>query len=145
MTHPRFPPTVVLIEDDDVDAMAVERSFRGRLPDLRIVRATNGLDGLAAIRRVREECGGRFVVILDLNMPRMTGIELLAALREDRSLASTIAFVLTTSQDSRDLEVAYGYNVAGYMVKEIDGVPTNDVATLVATYFNMVSFPPAGI
>ncbi len=134
-------PTIVLVEDDDIDAMAIQRAFPRSLPDVSLERAADGLEGLETIRRVSAASEGRLLVLLDLNMPKMSGLELLTELRRDPALAATLAFVLTTSNDSRDLAAAYEHNVAGYIVKSFDGSSTNEVAQLIRSYLALVAFP----
>jgi CheY-like chemotaxis protein len=136
--------TIVLVEDDSVDAEAVIRAFRKRRIANRIVWAADGLDGLAVLRG---ESPGRvvarpFVILLDLNMPRMNGIEFLCALRGDPALRDSIVFVLTTSRDERDVVAAYERNVAGYLVKESVGSDFEGVLGTVECYWKYVVLPP---
>lgn len=83
-----------------------------------------------------------FVVLLDLNMPRMTGIEFLREVRMDPKLRSTIVFVLTTSNDEQDRRASYDLNVAGYLVKDDVGPDYARVLELLERYSNTVTFPP---
>ena len=98
--------TVLLVEDDDVDVMGVERALR-KLKILNpIVRAKDGLEALELLRdphAVRRP----YVILLDINMPRMNGLEMLAELRDDPRLTSAVVFVLTTSKSDEDKVAAY--------------------------------------
>lgn len=134
-------PTVLLVEDDDVDAMAVARAFSRDQPEFRLVRASDGLEGLEMLRQLSREATGPLVVLIDLNMPRMSGIELLAAIRGDKAISSAVAFVLTTSNDERDVASAYQHNVAGYIRKSMDSESMQQLAHLMGEYVQRVTFP----
>lgn len=108
---------VLLVEDDVVDQMTVKRAFR----DVKIVNrldiAGNGLEALDLLRG-----GGDLpcVILLDLNMPKMNGLEFLRELRKDKQLKYLSVVVLTTSKEDRDKIESFRMNVAGYMIKPVD-------------------------
>lgn len=81
------------------------------------------------------------MVILDINMPRMTGLELLRKIRADKQLHDTIVFMLTTSNDDEDKFDAYDLNIAGYMLKSDMGNSFVKAVTLVENYWKVVEFP----
>lgn len=111
----REPITILLVEDDDVDAEAVYRGFRDRGTPTRIFRA---VDGVEAMRMLEQRTiDGPLVVLLDLNMPRMGGIEFLRTLRGHPTLRDTPVVVLTTSSGERDREEARAQGVAFYLTK----------------------------
>ena len=110
---------VLLVEDNDLDAEKVVRAF-ARLGVARpLVRARNGLEALETLRASAQQGRprGPHVVLLDLNMPRMNGIEFLEELRAEPAIAATPVFVLTTSGRETDIAAAHRHHVAGYMVK----------------------------
>lgn len=116
------PLNILLVEDDDLDVMNVERAFKKnniRNP-LYVAR-----DGVEALKMLRGADGApplpreRRIILLDLNMPRMGGIEFLRELRKDSDLAATTVIVLTTSGEERDKVEAYKLNVAGYILKPV--------------------------
>ena len=112
------PLNILLVEDDEVDVMNVQRAFeRNHLTNSLFV-AGNGLEALDMLRgnALPKE---RRLVLLDLNMPKMNGIEFLEALRADPELSSTPVVVLTTSNDDQDKLDAYNLNVAGYLLKPV--------------------------
>ena len=117
MQTKREAVTVLLVEDDEVDVMGVRRAFKKSHIENNIVVATDGQDALTKLRDGKS-VPRPYLVLLDLNMPRMSGIEFLEAARQDPGLHGSIVFVLTTSKDERDKQKAYNYNVAGYIVKE---------------------------
>jgi CheY-like chemotaxis protein len=109
---------ILLVEDDEVDVMNVRRAFERNNVSNPLYVAGNGLEALALLRdgTVPRE---RRLILLDLNMPKMNGIEFLQALRADTDLASTPVVVLTTSNDDQDKIDAYNLNVAGYLLKPV--------------------------
>ncbi len=134
---------VLLVEDDDVDARAVERGFRKSNIGNRIVRVTNGSEALAILRGETGEPPLRRpnVVLLDLNMPGMNGFEFLDAVRADSELKSTVVFVLTTSSDARDLARAYDSCVAGYVIKAKAGQDFINLAQMLEKFEIAVKLP----
>ena len=111
--------TFLLIEDDEVDVMCIQRVFRDLKIANPLVIARNGLEGLLALRGEGsfEKVSRPFIILLDLNMPKMNGIEFLDVVRNDPELKTAVIFVLTTSRHDRDRVSAYERNVAGYVVK----------------------------
>ena len=109
---------VLLIDDDTVDAMAMERAFK----DLRIanrpVRATNGEEALKYLRsEVNEKpC----IILLDSSMPKMNGIEFLRIIKTDKALKRTPVVALTTSKEEQHIAESFELGVAGYVVKVAD-------------------------
>ena len=135
---------ILLIEDDDIDAKAMQRAFRERDITNPIRRAKDGMHALQILRGDDEQEKVRhpFLIILDLNMPRMSGIEFLEELRKDRSIKNSIVFVLTTSNDDRDKIEAYEKNVAGYMLKSKVGEDFENLIEMLDLYWRYVEFPP---
>lgn len=112
---------VLLVDDDLVDVMNVERAFKqNNIPNPLYV-AENGLQALAMLRGQNEVKVPRndLLILLDLNMPRMGGIEFLRALRADSWLKPIPVIVLTTSNEDNDKVEAYQLNVAGYILKPV--------------------------
>jgi CheY-like chemotaxis protein len=134
------PINMLLVDDDELDVMNVRRAFeRGGLPDTLWVAA----DGLAGLEILR---GGelpreRRLVLLDINMPRMSGLEMLRAMREDPELQMTTVVILSTSNHDRDLIEAYKLNVAGYLVKPVTFVAFVQLMTALHQYWTMVEMP----
>jgi CheY-like chemotaxis protein len=131
---------ILLVEDDEVDVMNVQRAFTKNHIANPLFVAGDGLEGLAQLR------GGaipreRRIVLLDLNMPRMNGIEFLRELRRDPALRSTTVVVLTTSNDERDKVDAYDLNVAGYLLKPVTFSNFCEVMTALNRYWALVELP----
>ncbi|GAA6195490.1 response regulator [Pseudophaeobacter sp.] len=111
--------TLLIVDDDDIGVASVQRAMRklGMSNPVRVGR--NGLEALEQLQVLNDTPGRNpCLVLLDLNMPRMNGLEFLAELRSRPELAHTIVFVLTTSEDPADVANSNRYNVAGYVVKK---------------------------
>jgi CheY-like chemotaxis protein len=95
---------ILLVEDDEVDVMRVQRGFHQLRIANEIVRARDGIEALEILRGAgsRARIETPYLVLLDINLPRMTGLEFLAALRADEELKVTVVFVLTTSKNDED-------------------------------------------
>jgi CheY-like chemotaxis protein len=131
---------ILLVEDDEVDVMNVRRAFdRNRITNPLFV-APDGVEGLRMLR-ANEVPRDRRIVLLDLNMPRMNGIEFLGELRADPALAHTPVIVLTTSDDERDKINAYNLNVAGYLLKPVTFVNFVEVMAALNKYWTLVELP----
>lgn len=131
---------ILLVEDDQVDIMNVKRAFdKNRITNPLYV-ATNGLDALEMLRS-NAVPPDRRLILLDLNMPKMTGIEFLRALRADRELSATPVVVLTTSNDERDKIDAYNLNVAGYLLKPVTFINFVEVMAALNKYWTLVELP----
>jgi CheY-like chemotaxis protein len=131
---------LILIEDDDIDVMNVRRALERAHVTNPLFVAHNGLDGLQLLRS-NEVPRDRRLVLLDLNMPKMNGIEFLRELRADPVLRPTPVVVLTTSDDDRDKIQAYDLNVAGYLLKPVTFVNFVDVMAALNKFWALVELP----
>ncbi len=134
---------ILLVEDDDGDAKAVERAFRKAKIGNPIIRAVDGINALEFLRGAngKEKIRSPYLMLVDLNMPRMNGLQLLKAVREDKDLRSAIAFILTTSKREEDKAAAYDFNAAGYIVKATAGQDFMELVNLVGCYWRLVELP----
>jgi CheY-like chemotaxis protein len=114
---------ILLVEDDDVDIMNVKRAFKKNNITNPLYVASNGLEALEMLRsndgKMPAVPPHRRLILLDLNMPKMGGIEFLQVLRSDPQLKTIPVVVLTTSNQDQDRVEAYQLNVAGYMLKPV--------------------------
>lgn len=135
--------TLLLVDDDDGDARSVQRAFASSKIANPIVRAIDGIDALETLRgsNGKTKLTPPYLLLVDLNMPRMNGIELVEALRQDRDLHSCIVFVLTTSSRDEDKVAAYDLNVAGYIVKEHAGQDFQRLIDMMQCYWRVVELP----
>ncbi len=109
---------VLLVEDDTVDAMTVRRAFRDLKVTNPLVHALDGEEALALLRdgADKKPC----LILLDLNMPKMNGIEFLGIIKADAGLKKIPVVVLTTSSEERDVVESFRLSVAGYIIKPVD-------------------------
>jgi len=128
---------VLLVEDDEVDIMAMRRAFGKRKLENPIHVAHDGLEALSLLYRVPRP----YIILLDINMPRMNGIEFLHALRKDANQKDAVVFVLTTSPAEQDRRAAYAANVAGYIEKSDVGKGFADLVDLLERYWSIVKLP----
>ena len=134
---------ILVVEDDDIDARGITRAFRKAGFKGRVHRAVDGIDALEQLRCADtdpEQKVPRFLLV-DLNMPRMGGLELIEQVRNDPELSSKIVFVLTTSDLPTDINAAYQLNVAGYIVKAKTGEDHEDLIALLRKYTEVVELP----
>lgn len=113
---------ILLVEDDEVDVMNVKRAFKKNNITNPLYLANNGLEALSMLRGDGQPPSlpqQRRLILLDLNMPKMNGIEFLRELRADQQLKATPVIVLTTSNEDKDKVEAYKLNVAGYILKPV--------------------------
>ena len=115
MTHRLV--NILLVEDDEVDVMNVKRAFTKNNIKNELFVAGNGVEALDMLRSSIVPLPR--IIILDINMPKMNGIEFLKVLREDENLKNISVFVMTTSNEDSDKINAYNLNVAGYILKPL--------------------------
>jgi CheY-like chemotaxis protein len=134
---------ILLVEDDEVDVMAVKRALRELKIANPLFRAADGIDGLEMLRGVngKTRMPRPYVILLDLNMPRMGGLEFLDELRQDPDLQSSIVFVMTTSMAEEDRFRAYDKNIAGYVLKSTPAHSFIEAVIMLDHYWRVVEFP----
>lgn len=137
------PVTLLLVEDDELDLMGIQRALEELKIKNPVLVAHDGVEALEHLRgeNGRQKLAGPFIILLDLNMPRMNGIELLDELRGDPELRRSIVFVLTTSSADEDRVQAYEHNVAGYIVKADPKDGFREAIELIDFYWTIVALP----
>jgi len=110
---------ILLVEDNDLDVEILERVMRRMDVSGTLVRARDGEEALDLLKDDARlpSLPRPFVMLLDINMPRMNGHEFLKALRADDEVSDARVFVFTTSDNKRDVELAYRNHASGYIVK----------------------------
>ena len=131
---------ILLVDDDEVDVMTVKRAFAKANITNPMFVATNGIEALELLRSTSMPQRRR-IILLDLNMPRMNGIEFLRELRGDPALALTTVIVLTTSNEDRDRVEAYRLNVAGYLLKPVTFTTFAEVMATLNKYWTLQELP----
>jgi CheY-like chemotaxis protein len=147
MNGPSDPDTrpvhILLVDDDDGDAKAVQRAFTKARIANPFQRAIDGVDALNILRgeNGRDRMPSPRLLLVDLNMPRMNGIELVSEIRKDPSLQPLVVFILTTSHRDEDMTAAYNLNVAGYILKNKAGQDFLRLSGLVDSFWRIVELP----
>lgn len=135
----RSTKPVLLVEDDSVDAMTVRRAFKDLKLGNKLAHSANGEEAIQYLHDPENEepC----VILLDLNMPRMNGIEFLEVIKEDPRLRRIPVIVLTTSNEERDVVESFRLSVAGYIVKPVDYQKFVDAIRTVDLYWTLSEMP----
>ncbi|MBF0161307.1 MAG: response regulator [Magnetococcales bacterium] len=131
--------TILLVEDDRVDAMTVKRALKAIHVGNPVALVGNGEEGVAWLQDPQNErpC----IILLDLNMPRMNGIEFLNAIKQEEHLRTIPVVVLTTSKDELDRAKSFDLGVAGYMVKPVDYLQFVEVIRTINLYWTLSELP----
>ncbi len=130
---------VLLVEDDDLDAKTVARAFKELHVTNPLARAGNGEEALGWLRD--EANGMPCVILLDLNLPVMSGLEFLQAAKEDERLRRIPVVVLTSSRLEADKLASFDLSVAGYMVKPVDYAQFVEVVRAINIYWTLSETP----
>lgn len=129
---------ILLVEDDEVDVMMFSRCLdrSGGKHKLNVAR-----DGHEALEKLRRDKDRPQLLVLDLNMPRVSGLELLRHIRNDQSLQNLPVFVMTTSDREEDKIEAFRYNVAGYILKPVEPEDFMEVVRAMNLLWRNSEFP----
>jgi len=129
----------LLVDDDSVDAMTVKRAIRDLRVENPLVHRT---DGEEALKYLRSEGNGLpCMILLDLNMPRMNGIEFLKVIKADGALKKIPVIVLTASKQENDKINSFDLSVAGYMAKPTDYTKLVETIRMIDLYWTLSDLP----
>jgi len=133
---------ILFVEDDSIDAMTIKRAFMELKVTNPLVHKANGSQALEYLRSKsnKKPC----VVLLDLNMPKMNGIEFLKIIKADDELKSIPVVVLTISEEERDIAESFRLSVGGYIVKPVDYKKFVEAVRLLNLYWTLSELPPNG-
>lgn len=131
--------SLLIIDDDDIDATALRRALQKLKLANPLYRAKDGLEALEILRN--GAVPSPYIILLDINMPRMNGIEFLEILRADPELTHAVVFVLTTSKSDEDILAAYREHVAGYLLKQRMDSDFLQVIGLLDHYWRVIELP----
>ena len=131
---------ILLVEDDEVDVMTVKRAFHKANISNPLYIAHNGLEALEILRK-DDIPPKRRLILLDVNMPKMNGIEFLREVRKDPALQQVSVVVLTTSNEERDRIEAFKLNVAGYLLKPVTFQQFAEVMSTINKYWALMEMP----
>ncbi len=131
--------SILLVEDDQVDVMTVKRALKEIHVTNPVVNLENGEEALKYLRDPESEkpC----IILLDLNMPIMNGIEFLQVAKRDAQLRRIPVVVLTTSEEQQDKVNSFDLGVAGYMAKPVDYRQFVEVMRTIDAYWTISEIP----
>lgn len=130
---------ILLVEDDKVDAMTVKRALKDINITNRLDITSNGEEALDFLKNSDNEQPG--IILLDINMPKMNGIEFLQIAKSDDDLKKIPVVVLTTSKEDQDKVDSFNLGVAGYMIKPIDYMKFVEVVKTIDLYWTLSELP----
>lgn len=135
----------LLVDDDEIDVQSIKRAFKKLRLANEIVVANDGIEALEILRGTDDTppLPDPYLILLDLNMPRMNGLEFLDVIRADPALSHALVFVLTTSTDDHDRFAAYDKHVAGYIVKSRTQATFMEALEMIDHYWRVIEFPKA--
>ncbi len=135
----RSTKPIMLVEDDLVDAMTLKRALRDLKVTNLLVHLTNGEEALEYLRDGTnpKPC----IIFLDLNMPKMNGIEFLQIAKADEDLRRIPVIVFTTSKNEWDRFESFNLSAAGYIVKPADYKSFVEAIRTVSLYWTLCEFP----
>ena len=134
---------LLLVDDDEVDIQGLKRAFAKSRIGNPITVARDGVEALEILRgeNGKSKLTKPYLIMLDINMPRMSGLEFLDVIRADDDLKAAIVFMITTSKDEEDKARAYGQNVAGYIVKQDPANTFMQAVSMLEHFWKIVEFP----
>ena len=136
-----FKP-ILLVDDDNIDAMSVGRAFKELNITNPLVRSVNGEEALNYLNDDSNEMP--CMILLDLNMPKMNGIEFLGIIKKDDRLKSIPVIVLTTSTEECDIKDTYEFSISGYIVKPPDYKSFVETMRIIKIYWSQSELPSNG-
>lgn len=130
---------ILLVEDDVVDVMTVKRALKEIRVTNRLDVASNGEEALELLQNPQNDkpC----IILLDLNMPRMNGIEFLKIAKQNEILRRIPVVVMTTSREEQDKVNSFDLGVAGYMLKPVDYYKFVEVVKTIDLYWTLSELP----
>jgi CheY-like chemotaxis protein len=133
---------ILLVEDDSIDAMTVKRAFKDLNVTNPLVHSVNGEEALDYLTNESNEkpC----VILLDLNMPKMNGIDFLKVVKDDDVLRKIPVVVLTTSTEESDVVESFELSVGGYIVKPVDYIKFVEAIRTIKLYWTLSRLPKEG-
>jgi CheY-like chemotaxis protein len=131
--------SILLVEDDVVDQMSVKRALKELRVSNNLAIANNGLEGLEYLKDLENQPPG--IILLDINMPKMNGLEFLQVLKKDGRLRKIPVIILTTSKEDQDRLESFELGVAGYMLKPVDYTKFVEVIRTIHSYWKLSQLP----
>jgi len=134
---------ILLVEDDEIDIINVRRAFKKNNVTNPLHITNNGIEALEYLHKVHanDPINAPKIILLDLNMPKMGGIDFLKVLRSEESLKNISVFVMTTSNEDNDKVEAFNFNVAGYILKPLSMEQFMEVVCTLNSFWKLCEFP----
>ena len=135
----RSAKPILLVEDDRVDVMTIERVFNDTKITNQLIVMSNGQEALGYLKNGnnRKPC----LILLDLNMPKMNGLEFLKTIKENEALKRIPAIVFTVSKEDNNITKSFKLGAAGYMVKPVDYKKFVEIITAIHLYWTLSELP----
>ena len=130
---------ILLLEDDRVDAMTVKRALKDLKVTNPLIHKLNGEEGVEYLTGEENEIP--CLILLDLNMPKMNGIEFLKVIKERDVVKKIPVIVLTTSKEEQDIINTFKLSVAGYMIKSVDYKKFVETIRAINLYWTLSEMP----
>jgi CheY-like chemotaxis protein len=141
------PVTIVMVEDDEGHARLIERNIRRSGVNNEIVPFANGTDAMAYL--LGNDGPGaapkseQLLILLDLNLPDMTGVEILRRVKETPHLKCTPVVVLTTTDDAQEIKRCYELGCNVYITKPVNYESFANAIRQLGLFFSVIQVPPA--
>jgi len=139
------PVTIIMIEDDEGHARLIERNIRRSGVNNEIVPFTNGTEAISYLfgsdGTGSERKAHALLILLDLNLPDMTGIDILKRVKENRHLKSTPVVVLTTTDDSQEIKRCYELGCNVYITKPVNYESFANAIRQLGLFFSVIHVP----
>ena len=141
------PVTIIMIEDDEGHARLIERNIRRSGVNNEIIAFSNGTDAMKYLfgddgSGVRHK-GRAMLILLDLNLPDMTGIEILRQIKDNKYLKATPVVVLTTTDDSHEIKRCYELGANVYITKPVNYENFANAIRQLGLFFSVIQVPSA--
>ena len=135
----RSSKPILLVEDNELDVMTVKRALKDLDIKNQLVCTANGEEALEYLNNNgnKKPC----IILLDLNMPKMNGIEFLKIAKADDTLKQIPVVILTTSSHQQDIIESFELNVAGYIVKSVDYTEFTQAISVINLYWTLSKLP----
>lgn len=145
MSHDARPVTIVMIEDDEGHARLIEKNIRRAGVNNEIVPFSNGTEALVHLFGVdgsgEVSAGRHLLILLDLNLPDMTGVDILARIKGNAHLKRSPVVVLTTTDDSREIQRCYDLGANVYITKPVNYEGFANAIRQLGLFFSVIQVP----
>jgi CheY-like chemotaxis protein len=143
------PVTIIMVEDDEGHARLIERNIRRSGVNNEIIPFSNGTDALdylfGADGSGLRHKGKALLILLDLNLPDMTGIDILRRVKQNKHLKGAPVVVLTTTDDSQEIKRCYELGCNVYITKPVNYDSFANAIRQLGLFFSVIQVPPAAI